>query len=162
MAALSKKKIEMLDWQEIEKNSNAFREKAFLSVASAFRKDSDESFLEPLAKGITRKLARNTIGLICGTPFVLKDEKVRVDVELVLGKYNTRLHGFVGYYHVEVLVKNGKDVSHEDFFKLKSSWSGEKKEMLYELIDDITDDLADIAYNAYRKEWTKIEESGNK
>lgn len=162
MVASLKKKIEMLDWSEVEKISGTFREKAFLTVASAFRKDRDDNFLAPLAKGVTRKLARDTISLLCGTSYILKDEKVRVDAELVLGKYNTKLNGFVGYYHVEVFVKEGKDVSHEDFFRLKSSWSGDNKEMLYELIDDITDDISDIAYDAYRKEWTKIEEGGKK
>lgn len=157
-----KKKIEMLDWSEIEKISSTFREKALLSIASSFRKDRDENFLTPLTRGITKRLARDATALLYDKPYILKDEKVRVDVGLVLGKYNTKLNGFVGYYHVEVLVKNGKDVSHEDFFRLKSSWSGDSKEMLYELIDDITDDLSDIAYDAYKKEWMKIEEGGKK
>lgn len=163
MVALSKtKKNERIEYVEYRRLEEKYRESVLLSIASAFRKEYDDNFLDPLASKVTKKTFTRAMDIIGDKAFSIDDGKIRVDVTVVTSVYNTSLNGSVSYYSVEKLVRNGKDVDHDTTFKISSSWGADRNEMLFEAIDDILDKITDFAYDTYNAVCREINETKGK
>lgn len=145
-----------MPYSELNEKTDAYSEKILAKVGT-LQSDKKRGFIYALAQAPKIKTFRKAMDVVGDSTFTLDDGIVRVDVTVVTSVYNTRLHGSVSYYMVETFIRNGSDVDKKTQFFFKTSWSSEKKEMLFEAIDSILDDIEDAAVKYYGYAWDSIE-----